>query len=319
MPARTCSPSARSYTKWPPVRCRFAGESSGVIFKAILDATPTPVVRLNPDLPGKLQDIIDKSLEKDRNLRYQHASEIRTDLQRLKRDSDSGRFGPIPIAISDSRSPSFSTHVESASSQSAHREGRGSGAPSQSGVTRSSSSSVVVDAAKQHKGAVIGAVALVLLLIAGASYGLYSLFAHRTATIPFQSFAVTPVTNSGRAQASAISPDGKYIVSVVDENGNQSLWLRNVPSGSNTQVLPPDSFALRSPLFSTDGSYIYYRKAVDATQSEFRVYRVPVLAVPRKWWRVTSWPRRFPRRKTNHLRSCERSGRRKSFVCFPPI
>jgi eukaryotic-like serine/threonine-protein kinase len=68
----------------------FRGESSGVIFKAILDGTPTPAVRFNPDLPAKLEDIISKCLEKDRNLRYQHASEIRTDLQRLKRDSDSG-------------------------------------------------------------------------------------------------------------------------------------------------------------------------------------------------------------------------------------
>ncbi len=69
----------------------FRGESSGVIFKAILDGTPTPPVRLNPDVPLKLEEIINKALEKDRNLRYQHAAEIRTDLQRLKRDTESGR------------------------------------------------------------------------------------------------------------------------------------------------------------------------------------------------------------------------------------
>src|SRR6516162_9303593 len=69
----------------------FRGESSGVIFKAILDGTPTPAVRLNPDVPPKLDRIISKCLEKDRNLRYQHASDIRTDLQRLKRDTESGR------------------------------------------------------------------------------------------------------------------------------------------------------------------------------------------------------------------------------------
>ncbi len=67
----------------------FRGQSSGVIFKAILDGTPTSAVRLNPDLPEKLEDIIVKCLDKDRNLRYQHASEIRTDLQRLKRDTES--------------------------------------------------------------------------------------------------------------------------------------------------------------------------------------------------------------------------------------
>jgi TolB-like protein len=70
----------------------FRGESSGVILKAILDAAPTPVVRLNPDLPAELERIINKCLEKDRNLRYQHASEMRADLQRLKRDTESGRW-----------------------------------------------------------------------------------------------------------------------------------------------------------------------------------------------------------------------------------
>ncbi len=69
----------------------FRGESSGVIFKAILDGTSTSVVRLNPDAPAKLEEIINKALEKDRNLRYQSAAEMRADLQRLKRDSDSGR------------------------------------------------------------------------------------------------------------------------------------------------------------------------------------------------------------------------------------
>ena len=70
----------------------FRGESSGVIFKSILDATPTPPVRLNPDLPAELERIIGKCLEKDRDLRYQHASEIRSDLQRLKRDTESSRI-----------------------------------------------------------------------------------------------------------------------------------------------------------------------------------------------------------------------------------
>src|SRR5579862_2690764 len=69
----------------------FRGESAGIIFKAIMDGTPVSAVRLNPDVPPKLEEIINKCLEKDRNLRYQHVSEIRTDLQRLKRDSESGR------------------------------------------------------------------------------------------------------------------------------------------------------------------------------------------------------------------------------------
>jgi eukaryotic-like serine/threonine-protein kinase len=76
----------------------FHGESSGVIFKAILDGTPTPALRLNPDLPPKLEEIINKCLEKDRNLRYQHAADTRTDLQRLKRHTESAPLQAVASA-----------------------------------------------------------------------------------------------------------------------------------------------------------------------------------------------------------------------------
>jgi len=69
----------------------FRGESSGVIFREILDRAPVPTLRLNPDLPPELEHIIDRALEKDRELRYQHASDLRAELQRLKRDTESGR------------------------------------------------------------------------------------------------------------------------------------------------------------------------------------------------------------------------------------
>ncbi len=77
----------------------FRGESSGVIFKAILDAAPLPALRLNPDLPMEMERIICKCLEKDRNLRYQHASEIRADLQRLKRDTETGQSAATAIPV----------------------------------------------------------------------------------------------------------------------------------------------------------------------------------------------------------------------------
>src|ERR1700756_4963332 len=69
----------------------FHGETSGLIFKAILDSDPPPPIPFNRDIPPKLEDIINKALEKDRNLRYQNAADIRTDLQRLKRDTETGR------------------------------------------------------------------------------------------------------------------------------------------------------------------------------------------------------------------------------------
>jgi eukaryotic-like serine/threonine-protein kinase len=81
----------------------FHGETSAVIFKAILDSDPTPPIRFNRDLPAELERIIFKSLEKDRNLRYQNAADMRTDLQRLKRDTETGRAraassGSVPAA-----------------------------------------------------------------------------------------------------------------------------------------------------------------------------------------------------------------------------
>ncbi len=69
----------------------FRGDTSALIFNAILERLPTPPIRLNPDLPAEMERIVSKSLEKDRNLRYQHAADMRADLQRLKRDTDTGR------------------------------------------------------------------------------------------------------------------------------------------------------------------------------------------------------------------------------------
>jgi eukaryotic-like serine/threonine-protein kinase len=68
----------------------FRGDTTGTTFDSILNRAPVPPVRINPDTPAKLEEFINKALEKNRDLRYQHASEIRADLQRLKRDTESG-------------------------------------------------------------------------------------------------------------------------------------------------------------------------------------------------------------------------------------
>lgn len=77
----------------------FRGDSTATIFDAILNRNPVAAVRLNPDLPPKLEEIINKALEKDRNLRYQHASELRADVQRLKRDTDTGRSAASVVGL----------------------------------------------------------------------------------------------------------------------------------------------------------------------------------------------------------------------------
>src|SRR5208282_5221697 len=86
----------------------FRGDSTATIFEAILNRAPVPAVRLNPDVPPKLEEIINKALEKDRKLRYQSAADIRTDLQRLKRDSESGR-SVVTAAETELRPSSKST------------------------------------------------------------------------------------------------------------------------------------------------------------------------------------------------------------------
>jgi len=230
----------------------FRGESSGVIFEAILNRTPVPPVRLNPDLPAKLEEIISKALEKDRDLRYQHASDMRTDLQRLKRDTDSSRQVP---AISETSTAA---------------------APTETQPAKAAASSAAIDLARRHKWATLGGVFASLLILGAAGVGIYSLL-HRNAAMPFQSFTVTQVTNSGKAAEAAISPDGKYVVSVMNDGGLQSLWLRNVPTGSDTQIVPPSASSYGSFAFSPDGNYIYFFKARNALETLLDLYRVPVL------------------------------------------
>jgi serine/threonine protein kinase len=255
----------------------FRGESSGLIFKAILDATPVPALRFNHDLPAKLDDVINRALEKDRELRYQHASDMRAELQRLKRDTDSNRSGAAAVLHSDPEISSAAGNSAAVSQRSGTHSARSVAAASQSGVTSSSSSSVVIEAARQHKGMFLGGALVVLLLVAAAAYGGYSLFANRSVTVPFQHFDVTQVTDSGKAASAALSPDGKYVVSVIYENGKVSLLLRNVATNSNTQILAPQPLAIRNPVFSPDGNYIFYRQAADASLNLFNIFRMPVL------------------------------------------
>src|SRR5215472_5480811 len=174
----------------------FRGDTSGIIFDGVLNRAPVPPMRLNPDVSPELERIINRSLEKGRDLRYQHASDMRAELERLRRDTDSSRA--VPIVEREASAPVLS--------QSAQTGG----------------SSALVAAARRNKlGVGIGGL-IAVLLVAAAAYGVYAFFL-RTRTIPFQNFSVSKVTDRGKVRYAAVSPDGKYILSVLDDKGQQSL------------------------------------------------------------------------------------------------
>jgi serine/threonine protein kinase len=229
----------------------FRGDTSGMIFEAVLNRAPVPAIRLNPDVPAELERIINRALEKDRDLRYQHASDVRAELQRLKRDTDSSRH-ISPVGAEGTSAPRAIVQP-----------------------TPTSGSATVVAAAPQRPWWYGAAAMAALIILAAVGVGLYWLL-HRAAPTPFQNFAITQVTNSSQAVVTAISPDGKYVLTVMDEKGLNSLWLRNVATGSDTQVVPP-SATIPNVAFSPDGNYIFFRKAENAIASDFNIYRAPVL------------------------------------------
>ena len=236
----------------------FRGDTSGVVFEGILNRTPTPALRINPDLPPKFEEITQKGLEKDRNLRYQHAADMRTDLQRLKRDLDSKRSASIAEteylpAVASSRS-----------------------APGQNTATHASGSSKVVAAARQHKFSFSAIAFIVLLVLGAAGYGVYA-FLNRSQPAPFSNFVVTQLTNTGKTQQTAISPDGRFLLSVQKDNGQESLWLRNIATASDTQVVSSRGQKFTSPVFSPDGNYIYFRETSPGMSGLFILHRAPVL------------------------------------------
>jgi serine/threonine protein kinase len=133
---------------------------------------------------------------------------------------------------------------------------------------------VALGAKKQRWGVATGAIAA-LFVLGAAGFGVYSLV-HHPVPMPFQNFTITQVTNLGKVADAAISPDAKFVLSVNDDNGTQSLWLHNMPTASDTQITPPSRSSYASPAFSPDGNYIYFLKSGDPN-SVFDLYRSPVL------------------------------------------
>jgi serine/threonine protein kinase/Tol biopolymer transport system component len=193
----------------------FRGDTSGVMFESILSRDPAPPTRLNPDLPPKLEEVISKALEKDREIRYQHASDLRTDLRRLKRDTDSGRSSAVD-AISPKK---LSTAAPG------HRSGLRS---------------------KLALG--IGGLVLVCFLLAAI---LYLRRAPRPGHSGLQSVH-KQITFVGNAYMPAISPDGRSVAYVTRTGGEQKLMLQDLSGGPSLELLHGQN--LLYPTWLADGS-----------------------------------------------------------------
>jgi serine/threonine protein kinase/Tol biopolymer transport system component len=216
----------------------FRGETSGVITEAILNRAPVAPVRLNPELPAKLEDIINKALEKDRDLRYQAASDIRTDLKRLRRDTDSGRISSAGGRAAQDSAPQTAS---------------------------SSSAAVVVPAAADSasKNYAIVAVFAVLLL---AAVGLAAYHFWGGSRAPSGPAKIAQISQWDKPiDFARLSPDGHTVAFSSPVNGVDQVFVM-LASGGQPLQLTTDNGAKIVDSFSPDGAEIYYGKSEEQSE-----------------------------------------------------
>ena len=233
----------------------FRGETSGVITDAILNRQFVSLLKYCPGLPAKLEDIINKALEKDRDLRYQSASEMRADLKRLRRDTDSGRIS--------SSSPAENTSAAASALSGAHS----SAAAASSG---SGTAVVNVPGTSNHKKYFMaGAIASVL--IAAALYGAYHFGAgSRAAAGPIK---ITQISHWDKPMDYArLSPDGHTVAFSSPVNGVSQVFVMLTTGGEPLQLTNDEADKVVNS-FSPDGTEIYYQRTLGRDES----WAVPTL------------------------------------------
>src|SRR5580698_8210697 len=233
----------------------FNGNTSAVIFDAILNRTPPSPTSLNPLLPAKLEEIIGKSLEKDRDLRYQTAAELRGDLKRLKRDTDSSR---APTASAGSWATANSAPNPSSGSNAAQ--------PSATHATALPSSASGITSVPAQSGSRLGvwiAAAVAILIAVGAVLAVVfhdRLGHHHQEASSFSQMMISPITSTGNIHSATISADGKWVAYVADEKGSHGIWIRQLATGSTAQVELGSPGEIEGLNFSLDSNYLYFVK-----------------------------------------------------------
>ncbi|MGH9956080.1 MAG: protein kinase domain-containing protein, partial [Pyrinomonadaceae bacterium] len=254
----------------------FSGPTHGDTIVSILEREPTPLLHQGPEVPPELDRIVTKALTKNTDERYQTVKEMALDLRRLRRRLEAAaeiHGSAQPVSSSEAKTVIHDTGrgaVLGTKLQSAHRV-------SETEVARTTSSlEYLVSEISRHKRGAFVLVGVVVLLLGGVGYGLYK-FLQQAAPAPFQTTKLTKVTASGWAKVAAISPDAKYVVYAEEDNRQQSLWIRQVATGSSVQIVSAADVAYWGLTFSNDSNYVYYVKNERGGGPFNKLYRVPSL------------------------------------------